>query len=271
MSALDRVLVVGEDPGPSGDPDCPLLWVPRASAGGRLADLIGEGHHRVARVNVLRGHPGRTWPAERAREAGSAIVRASGGRLVVAMGRRAAAALGLPEDLPWYSWRRLRACVASHLEVAVHPHPSGRSRHWNGPASAAEARAFWRLVAALDGDPVGLWHADVEASTLGGLEERIEPMRRAAAWRARPAWDAEGQVWRAQVRARLPTDVELEAARGLRYGARSREDRESILRALGLAGGVCERLSEEVAPYEWRLCEHWRRSVGLHIPCGCAS
>ena len=53
----------------------------------------------------------------------------------ILLGKRVAAAFGVPTNQPWFVWR---------ADVAVCPHPSGLSRWWNDPENVESCREFWR-------------------------------------------------------------------------------------------------------------------------------
>jgi hypothetical protein len=155
-SARKLVVLVGEDPGPRGDPDCALYDQPEGRAGHRLRLLAGlrrrDYFDAFARVNLLREWPGR-WSAPRAREAARALLPALDGRLVVLLGSRVRDAFGVA--WPRYAFGLLDAGPGRRRVLAAWmPHPSGRCREWNDPARAGEARAFFDLLLGwLSSDP----------------------------------------------------------------------------------------------------------------------
>lgn len=95
--ARKLVVLVGEDPGPRGDPECALYDQPEGCAGHRLRLLAGlrrrDYFDAFARVNLHREWPGR-WSAPRARDAARALLPALDGRLAVLLGSRVRDAFG---------------------------------------------------------------------------------------------------------------------------------------------------------------------------------
>jgi uracil-DNA glycosylase len=142
-TARTRPLLLGEAPARDGDPARPLARRPAR----RVCALLGwdDGPDPYARLlsafDVLnaieRREDAYPWSAPRARDRWRRWVADRGPdapRVVVCLGRRAAAAVG--HDGDWYEWRSLAA-----RDVALVPHPSGLNHAWNDPATGGRVRA----------------------------------------------------------------------------------------------------------------------------------
>jgi ParB-like chromosome segregation protein Spo0J len=136
---VTRPVLLGEAPGPGGDPTTPLAGYARRFC--VLADLNpGDDPYAALTVafepaNAIAYFGDATpWdPAlaksRFARRAVATYVRNGGRFVVVAVGGRAARAVGR-RDVDWYTWRD----HGTYESVAV-PHPSGRNLLWNDPAT----------------------------------------------------------------------------------------------------------------------------------------
>lgn len=117
-------------------------------SGDRLASLLGlAGAGELTRehdtVN-LRSRADGAWDRRAAADAAQAILAVAPHDRVVLCGRRVADAFGVPFD-PVATCR-----LPGHRVGLVIPHPSGRCRHWNDPATAQIASDALRRLAAAD-------------------------------------------------------------------------------------------------------------------------
>lgn len=133
-----KPLIVGEAPNRSGSYRTPC----EGRVGRRLAACCGLSFddylRRFERTNVFARPPAR-WRIAVARRRAWRLVRGRfGDRVVVVLGRRAAAAFGL---FDYFVWTRV-----GRARVTVVPHPSGRNRYWNDPARVARAARFMRRI-----------------------------------------------------------------------------------------------------------------------------
>jgi hypothetical protein len=139
-----RPLVIGEAPNRTGLATSPV----DGRAGARLANLGGvtveEFRRLFVRANVLASWPGAgarkgsRFPVAKARHGAARLSRRFvGGRLVILLGHRVAAAFGVTDA--YLEPLRIvgRACV-----VVVVPHPSGVNRWYNDDANVVRARRF---------------------------------------------------------------------------------------------------------------------------------
>jgi len=140
-------LLIGQAPGPNTDPALPLYPLPKTSAGGRLAEIMGLRPHEYfttfERINLLHKFPGKhkrddKFPMRDAKIAARAIEPLLADRTVVLVGRNVASAFGL--DLPFHCWSEETAPWA---RIAVVPHTSGRNFWYNDPRNRIEAELFW--------------------------------------------------------------------------------------------------------------------------------
>lgn len=149
---MSRPLLIGQAPGPKTDPGEPLH--PATSlTGRRLATLFGlEDHSYLTafdRANLLYQYPGKVgkedrFPMAEAKLSALTLAPLLAGRTVILLGRNVCSAFRL-DALPWFTWSELP--LGSYREpaaVAAIPHPSGRCRVYNDPASRDEAAAFLR-------------------------------------------------------------------------------------------------------------------------------
>lgn len=140
-----RPLLVGEANPHSADPEHALYPWPANSAGARMARHLGLTHedylNRFERVNLF-SIPPPVW-SKGARD--SAVLYATtllhvfrNVRVIVLLGERVAAAFGCWRQ-PW--WTVSEQVHYGHVVRFVKvPHPSGRSRAWNDPASVHKLR-----------------------------------------------------------------------------------------------------------------------------------
>lgn len=150
----ERIILVGEAPGPRTDPRAPLFPMPRNSAGYRLFELTGlewrsQYLARFQRCNIFANHPG-TWDAQKwpkdkwltreARFAADAMRFFFERRRVIFVGRRVAMAFGYgAEKLPFLEWDY---CATWRYQFACLPHTSGRSHWYNDPENKRAASEF---------------------------------------------------------------------------------------------------------------------------------
>lgn len=120
----------------------------RGRSGERLAALAGTDLDGLLRAvdaaNLLGEWPGKqgkgdAFPMAAARAA-AGVLDVSGRPLVVAVGKRVAAAMGLrrPEYFAPAAWRG--------VPLVVVPHPSGVNRWWNDPVNVGKMHAFMRSL-----------------------------------------------------------------------------------------------------------------------------
>lgn len=148
-----KPLIIGQAPGPSGNPT-PLA----GRCGGRLAALCGLDLRAFLtafdRANVFATFPGKAgagdaFPVEEARARADAMAEVVAARdHVVLLGWNVARAFRV-SPVGYFEWTRLsRDCG----EVTVAPHPSGLNRWWNVP-HVDEARRFWTAFYAATAAP----------------------------------------------------------------------------------------------------------------------
>lgn len=149
---MSRPLLLGQAPGPKTDPGEPLH--PATSlTGRRLASLFGLEDHQYLtafdRANLLYEYPGKVgkedrFPMAEAKRSALTLAPLLAGRTVVLLGRNVCSAFRL-DALPWFTWSELP--LGSYRQpavVACIPHPSGRCRIYNDPASRDQAASFLR-------------------------------------------------------------------------------------------------------------------------------
>jgi hypothetical protein len=153
--ARKLVVLVGEDPGPAGDPDYALHDRPDGSAGHRLRLLTGLDSRgylgTFARLN-LRRHWEERWSAPDARRRAEELLPALDGRVAVLLGARVCAAFGVSSR---YVAERRAGPGGRRVVLAGAPHPSGRCREDD---AVTEGRAFYALLLRWlreDPDPMG--------------------------------------------------------------------------------------------------------------------
>lgn len=141
-----RPLVVGEAPNRTGMMNRPI----DGRCGSILAALggvdVAEFLRLFARANVLDAWPGpgaskgSQFPMAEARVGAAKLAKKFvGGRLVILLGHRTAAAFGVRDG--YLAKRRVDGA-----DVVVLPHPSGINRWYNDPANVARARRFMRAA-----------------------------------------------------------------------------------------------------------------------------
>lgn len=137
-----KPILVGESNPFGSDPYFALYPAPEGSAGWRLAQEIFRFQFRKTylesfeRMNLIQLPPNANWSAPAAREAAARLEPLWVGRRVVLLGTRVCAAFGFPNVPPFTSKRRYE------VDYFFLPHPSGRNRIWNDPASIEKARAM---------------------------------------------------------------------------------------------------------------------------------
>lgn len=148
MRGSDRVVLVGQAPGPNTNPRHPLHPAPCTSAGGRLLTLTGlhytEYMTAFQRVNLLQEFPGRhvrddKFPRELGRVAAQSMEPFLEKRVVVFMGRNVARAFGY-QTLPFHTWQWNSTW---NYKLACAPHTSGRNRWYNRLENRELASSFW--------------------------------------------------------------------------------------------------------------------------------
>jgi uracil-DNA glycosylase len=178
------VLLLGESPPPKAPPD----FIPfDCQSGTNLARFLGlksraEVLAHLPRANCFDEPTGVTpntpkWDKAQARlNAEAEVVNRPTARVVVALGRRAADALGMADDAPALTWQRLR-----HLDGvdALHvPHPSGRSNSLNTDFKRAEARQAMLVEVVLGCPTLRPWHFRLdEPAVLADLGAALCPLR----------------------------------------------------------------------------------------------
>jgi uracil-DNA glycosylase len=178
------VLLLGESPPPKAPPD----FIPfDCQSGTNLARFLGlksraEVLAHLPRANCFDVPTGVSadtpkWDKAQARlNAEAEVVNRPTTRTVVALGRRAADALGMADDAPALTWQRL-----PHLDGvdALHvPHPSGRSTSLNTEAKRAEARQAMLVEVVLGCPTLRPWHFRLdEPAVLADLGAALCPLR----------------------------------------------------------------------------------------------
>lgn len=204
MSATPSILLIGESPPPGAAPDFRPF---DCASGTRLATIMlglrgrNELLAHVPRTNIFdapTGPPGcPKWIAADARDAGAIIIDkyTAPGVTVVALGRKAAEALGMPHAVPdrtlnWVpplgtTWRLMGAnCIYA-------PHPSGASSALNNAEVRADMRAMLLPEMVLGAPTLRPWHFRLEdPATLADLAAAVSP-RCPALGAAALTWAAE--------------------------------------------------------------------------------
>lgn len=159
-----KPLLVGEAPGPNGDPDHPLEGRPA----GRLLECMGwtanelEGTEPGARLREMfevrnlidrpmprpEGAKGCDFPREEAAEAArSLVLLVEREQTMVLLGKRVAAAFGQSGVAYWKTI--LPGGVPAPLVVV--PHPSGIVRLWNDPVTRVQTgHVLWAALGKID-------------------------------------------------------------------------------------------------------------------------
>ena len=136
----------------SSDPLHALFPYPPGCAGHRLWEMLREYAWEVEERDVTRRAyidgferrnvlSARTWSRVEAREAGRMLLPELAGRRVVVLGVQTLGALGL-DRLPWGRWSAASPSLFGPHEPLAYcclPHPSGRCREYNDPATRALA------------------------------------------------------------------------------------------------------------------------------------
>jgi len=130
----ERVLLVGEMNPISFDPRYALYPLPENCTGGRLCKILGlsarEYLRTFDRVNLVRRGAGKKWQATTMRMSADLLKH----RRRILLGARVCTA----HRVPFRPFRTFR--INETVTVLVLPHPSGRNRIWNDPASAVRTR-----------------------------------------------------------------------------------------------------------------------------------
>lgn len=137
----DRLILVGEDFGNSRPEYHDDMYALSGASGRRLADLAGLTFMEYAlaceRTNVVTV-PVDWFDRVVVNQGVRRVINEMAGRRTILLGSRVRKAFSL-ENLDYYEWQYL---AGGH--VAVMPHPSGRSHHWNVPRNVAAAQTFFR-------------------------------------------------------------------------------------------------------------------------------
>lgn len=133
---MERILIIGEAPSPTGDPTAPL----EGKVGARLAEHanLSWGRYLVEteRRNLF-DRPVDPWPAAQATMYAQSLWGELIGRRTILLGQRVAKAFSV--RLPELRWMD----VDRHgTQLALVPHPSTRNIWWNDPTNRAAARRF---------------------------------------------------------------------------------------------------------------------------------
>lgn len=133
-----RPLLVGELNPYGSDPRRALAPLPPGAAGGRLCKVLGmspkEYLKAFDRANLCVGD----WDDDRARDRARSLLRSPRAGFVL-LGAKVCRAFGVAFD-PF----TVSGDVGDRGIFVVLPHPSGRCRLWNDPASAERARELVR-------------------------------------------------------------------------------------------------------------------------------
>lgn len=142
---MRRVLLVGEDNPLSRDPRHALFPYPPMGAGGRLLKIMGVTMRAYLRdyqrVNLCAGE----WDAEEAARYSGVVKWSEDVDVVVLLGRKVREAFGW--DYPSFT-----TMLAKGKTFVFLPHPSGRCRVWNDPASLRRARRVLRKHGVIGSD-----------------------------------------------------------------------------------------------------------------------
>lgn len=140
--ALPPLVVVGELNPHGADPRYALYHEPENSAGGRLCRRIMglrvvSYHRYTRRFNLCTG----AWSDTKAAVEAARLETEAAGATIVLLGRKVAEAFGVGA-MPPYSRLLSRRVQDRETPLLLLPHPSGRNREWNDPASYQRARAL---------------------------------------------------------------------------------------------------------------------------------
>lgn len=159
-----KPLLVGEAPGPNGNPEKPLDGRPilrlaecmafniaaaPEAAEDRVRDLFEIRNLLDRPMERAEGSKGCEWPEEEAEEAANRLaVLVERGQRVVFLGKRVAAAFPAVNAEGWWTWHALGGLRAnSGIHYATIPHPSGIVRTWNDPMNRVRAGVvLWQAV-----------------------------------------------------------------------------------------------------------------------------
>jgi uracil-DNA glycosylase len=166
-----KPLLIGEAPGPNGDPGNPPL---DGRSAVRLLECMGfqpKGRDAYAKGavelgemfdvrNLLdrpierpEGEKGCEWPKEEAEAAANRLaVLVERGQRVVFLGKRVASAFPAVDARTWWHWNVLGGewSVAGIAYVTI-PHPSGIVRTWNDPVNRVRAgMVLWQALGKID-------------------------------------------------------------------------------------------------------------------------
>ena len=165
-----KPLLVGEAPGPNGDPEKPLDGRPAARLLGCMGfELQGrDAYSKAAKElsemfevrNLLdrpmarpEGEKGCEWPKEEAEAAANRLaVLVERGQRVVFLGKRVAAAFPAVDARAWWHWNVLgEDWSVAGIAYATIPHPSGIVRTWNEPINRVRAgMVLWQALGKID-------------------------------------------------------------------------------------------------------------------------
>lgn len=138
--------LVGEAPGPNGNPHTPMWPDPPNMAGARLARMLGlsktEYLRTFRRANLLNEYPGPTFPLSRARPHAAPLAQQLSPLPLVLLGRGVAGAFRFPgQDIcTWVDYQL--ECV--WIRAAMVPHPSGRNLFYNCPERTKRVATWLR-------------------------------------------------------------------------------------------------------------------------------
>lgn len=237
MSADASVLFVGESPPPGAAAD----FVPFDCASGtRLATIMLGLTDRatmlahVPRANIYDTPTGVKKPATSvdldlytppwdptvAAIRGLRLLQDTAARTVVALGRRTAEALGMPDvlRLPAFNWAPPLCATWTHRQsdtravtVLYAPHPSGASATLNDPTTRAEVRAMLMPELIIGVPSLRPWHFNLaDPSTLAALSAALAPLCPALA--AAALIHADGMHKANEARASIPLLARMSAA-----------------------------------------------------------
>lgn len=140
----DLILMIGENPGLSGDPEATL----EGSVGKRLATYAGldwrDYLDRTERRNLFPVYVD-PWPRDEARDRAQRAFPYLIGRRTILLGQRVA-------DAFEFHWPLLNWVEVGGVTVAIVPHPSGLNRWWNDADNRSQARRFLRQSFGVDDD-----------------------------------------------------------------------------------------------------------------------
>lgn len=143
--------LVGEAPGPNGNPETPLWPDPPNSAAGRLVAMMGLSRRdylcSFVRANVLDAYPGPVFPLSEARGRAAALAQRLAPLPLILLGRGVAGAFRFPTPhlMEWEDY----VLDGVWIRAAVVPHPSGRNLWYNDPLHRARVGSWLREVTGL--------------------------------------------------------------------------------------------------------------------------